>query len=125
MKHKAILMIISVLMLCAFIANVAAFAGAEDIKKRMKARLSTIVSLKNQGIIGESNEGYIVYMGNARPQQDVINAENSDRKFVYEAIANKQGSTADVVGKRRALQIAEKADPGEWLQDTNGNWYKK
>ena len=79
MKHKAILMIISVLMLCAFIANVAAFAGAEDIKKRMKARLSTIVSLKNQGIIGESNEGYIVYMGNARPQQDVINAENSDR----------------------------------------------
>lgn len=30
-----------------------------------------------------------------------------------------------VVGKHRAIQIANKARPGEWLQDANGKWYKK
>jgi hypothetical protein len=33
--------------------------------------------------------------------------------------------TADVVGRRRALQIAENAKPGEWLQDAGGKWVQK
>ena len=39
----------------------------------------------------------------------VVNSENTDRKLVYEAIAKKQGTTADLVGQRRALQIAEES----------------
>ena len=125
MKHKVMLILLSGILFCGFIANAAAFAGSEDIKNRMKARLSTIISLKSQGIIGENNEGFLEFVGNTRTQEDVIAAENNDRKLVYEAIAKNQGSTVDLVGTRRALQIAEKAGPGEWLQDTNGKWYKK
>jgi uncharacterized protein YdbL (DUF1318 family) len=44
---------------------------------------------------------------------------------VYEAIAKQQGGTAELVGKRRAIQIAEKAETGEWLQNEQGAWYQK
>ena len=125
MKHKIFLILLSGMLFCGFIANAAAFAGAEDIKKRMKARLSTIEPLKQQGIIGEDNKGFLQFVGDTKTHQDIIEAENNDRKIVYEAIAKKQGSTPDAVGTRRALHIAEKADPGEWFQDTSGNWYKK
>lgn len=125
MKYKILLIMLSVMLLCGLIANAAAFAGAQEIKNRMKARLSAIADLKKQGVIGEDNRGYLQFVGNTKTQQDVIDAENADRKLVYEAIAKNQGSTADVVGKRRALKIAQKAAPGEWLQDTNGKWYEK
>jgi uncharacterized protein YdbL (DUF1318 family) len=82
---------------------------SQDIKERMKDRLPLIVELKKKGIVGES----------------VLNEENNDRMKVYEAIAKQQGGTADLVGKRRAVQIAEKAETGEWLQNEQGAWYQK
>jgi hypothetical protein len=45
--------------------------------------------------------------------------------MVYEAIAKQQGTTLELVGKHRAIQISDKARPGEWLQDANGKWYQK
>ncbi len=54
-----------------------------------------------------------------------MHAENKDRQMVYDAIAKQQGTTAAVVGQRRALQIAKKAKPGEWLQDADGKWVQK
>ncbi|MBN2419498.1 MAG: YdbL family protein [Deltaproteobacteria bacterium] len=98
---------------------------ANSIQERMKERLPLIVELKKAGIIGENNLGYLEYVSAAKKMEDVVTAENNDRKLVYEAIAKKQNTTADLVGKRRALQIAEKADPGEWLKNEGGKWYKK
>ena len=57
--------------------------------------------------------------------QAVIDAENADRKVVYEAIAQKTGATADLVGKQRAKQLAEQAAAGEYIMDENGTWKKK
>jgi len=31
----------------------------------------------------------------------------------------------ELVGKHRAIQIADKARTGEWLQDADGKWYQK
>ena len=56
---------------------------------------------------------------------DVVEAENTDRRKVYAAIGKKTGTTAEVVGKRRALKIAEIASPGDWLQNESGQWYRK
>ncbi len=102
-----------------------ASAAADDIKARMKDRLPLIVELKAQGIVGENNQGYLEFIGGKKAKPDVVAAENEDRKVVYEAIAKQQGTTAELVGKRRALQIAQKADPGEWVQDASGNWIQK
>ena len=97
---------------------------AQGIKQRMKDRLPTINALKQNGIVGENNKGFLEFRG-GRKNADVVAAENADRKKVYEAIAKSQGTTVDLVGKRRALQLRNIARPGEWLQDEKGKWYKK
>ncbi|MCF6156989.1 MAG: DUF1318 domain-containing protein [wastewater metagenome] len=98
---------------------------AEDIKARMKERLPAIKELKAKGIVGENNKGYLEFIGDVKEGEDIVNDENNDRKEVYKAIAAQQGIPADIVSKRRAMQIADKAAPGEWLQNENGEWYKK
>ena len=101
---------------------------AEDInavKAQMENRLPTIVELKSKGIVGEDNMGYLQFVGGKREKEDVVQAENQDRKKVYASIAKKEGASAEQVGHRRAVQIANKAKRGDWLQDQNGKWYQK
>ena len=87
--------------------------------------MPVIKELKDQGIDrGKQFRLSGVYRQPERKSRRCA-AENVDRKLVYEAIAKKQGTTPEVVGKHRAAQIADKALPGEWLQDANGKWYKK
>jgi uncharacterized protein YdbL (DUF1318 family) len=105
--------------------TVGVMAFADDIKARMKNRLPVIKELKAQGIVGEDSKGYLQFVGGKKENADVVAAENKDRQTVYEAIAKQQGTTAELVGKRRALQIAKKAAPGEWVQDADGNWIQK
>lgn len=99
-------------------------AYAQDIKTRMKDRLPVIKALKMRGIVGENNRGYLQFPGDKREKEDVVAAENQDRKTVYSAIAKQQNTTVEVVEKHRAAQIETKAEPGEWLQDANGKWYR-
>jgi len=101
------------------------YSSAAEIKQRMLARLPVIQALKDKGIVGENNKGYLEFTGQNKEKEDVVEAENNDRKQVYGAIAKQQSTTVELVGKHRAAQIAEKAQPGEWLQDANGKWYKK
>jgi uncharacterized protein YdbL (DUF1318 family) len=102
-----------------------AYASSKSIKKRMIERLPTIRALKDKGLVGENNKGYLEFVSSKQENADVVEAENKDRKKVYEAIAKQQGTTVELVGKHRAIQLAKKAKPGEWLQDANGKWYKK
>ena len=106
-----------------FIGGPALFA--DDIKTRMKNRLPVILELKAKGIVGENNSGYLEFVGKQKISPDVVAAENEDRRAVYAAIAKQEGTTVELVGKRRALQISQKADSGDWLQDASGNWYQK
>ena len=123
MKQRTITKILAFWVIGFFVLGVA--ASADDIKARMKNRLPVIKQLKAQGIVGEGNEGYLRFVGGNKAKADVVAAENKDRKTVYKAIAKQQGTTAELVGKRRALQIAKKANPGEWVQDAGGNWIQK
>ena len=81
--------------------------------------------LKDKGLVGENNKGFLEFVGQQKEKQEVVTAENRDREIVYKAIAKQQGTTVELVGKHRAIQIANKARPGEWLQDANGKWYQK
>ena len=123
MKQRTITKIITFWVIGFFVVGAMAFA--DDIKARMKNRLPVIKQLKAQGIVGEDNKGYLQFVAGKKAKADVVAAENKDRKTVYAAIAKQQGTTADVVGQRRALQIAKKAAPGEWVQDADGKWVQK
>jgi uncharacterized protein len=118
-SYKLLLALISILIICS--SNL----YAQGIKERMQERLPSIVELKKAGIVGENNLGYLEFVGADKKGEDILTAENDDRKKVYEAIAKQSETTIELVGQRRAKQIAEKADPGEWLKDDTGKWYQK
>ena len=122
--RKSHVPIVSVILCIIAIATIS-YAG--NIKERFKKRLPEIVALKKQGIIGETNRGYLAFIqheGDPRAKS-LVKAENRDRRAVYQAIAKQQGVAVEVVEKRRALQIAQKSPSGFWLQDQNGRWYRK
>jgi uncharacterized protein YdbL (DUF1318 family) len=122
MKFKKIFIVLSVFILGILTADGYA---SDSIKERMINRLPAIKDLKARGVVGENKLGFLEFVGNQKEKADVVEAENMDRKTVYEAIAKRQGATVELVGQHRAVQIADKARPGEWLQDANGKWYKK
>ena len=125
-KYSILYAIIALFVLAVFSTEGLCFAGASDIKARMQERLPTIVKMKAEGVFGENNRGFLAFApGAAKRGESVIAAENKDRGAVYSAIANQQGTTAEIVGKRRAIQIGQKASRGEWLQDASGKWYTK
>lgn len=118
-SYKLLLALVSILIICS--SNL----YAQGIKERMQERLPSIVELKKAGVVGENNLGYLEFVGADKKGEDIVTAENDDRKKVYEAIAKQSETTVELVGQRRAKQIAEKADPGEWIKDDTGKWYQK
>ena len=115
---------IAVMLLFFTAIAMSAAAWGQDIKARMRDRLPAIVALKKAGVIGENNQGYLV-VRKSTDQKGLVDAENQDRRVIYEAIAKQQNTTPELVGQRRAIQIAGKADPGEWIQDAHGKWMRK
>ena len=125
-KYSLFYAIVSIFTLFIFTTEGNCFAGANDIKARMIDRKPTIDMLKSEGLLGENNTGYLEFIqGAAKKNESTVTAENKDRETVYRAIAQKEGTTEQFVGKRRATQIKDGAAPGIWLQKSSGDWYKK
>ena len=91
----------------------------------MRDRLPTIVDLKARGVVGENNQGYLDMLKGQSEKSELVAVENEDRRTVYTQIARQTGTSPEIVGQRRAIQIAEIASSGEWLQDAAGKWYQK
>ena len=121
-NNLVLLLVVSIVLLSA----INCLAGSNDIKSRMDSRLPIIVELQKKGIIGENNKGFLGFVPNAiKEKEAVIVAENNDRCKIYIAIAKREGISVQEVGKLRAKSLAQKAKPGEWLQNPSGKWYKK
>jgi hypothetical protein len=99
-------------------------AGA--VKGRMEQRLPAIDGLKDRGVAGENNRGFLEVRGTANAtEQKTISDENADRREAYGIIAAETGSDLDSVGRRRAQQIAIASKRGVWMQSASGEWRKK
>lgn len=109
----------------AAVLTVAGSVSAQGIKERMKERLPVIAELKKQGIVGESNRGYLAFVGDVKTHETLITQENQDRQTIYAQIAAQQNTSISVVEKNRALQLAERAAPGTYIQKPDGTWVKK
>lgn len=104
---------------------VTALAFSAGIKERMKQRLPQIVALKNKGIVGETNTGYLGFVTAKKAKQGVINAENKDRKAIYAKIAKQQKVSIQLVQKRRAASLFSNGVKGHYYQNQAGAWVKK
>ena len=123
MNYKKIL-IVNILVLLGILAAIGT-SSAGGIKERMKQRLPAIVALKTQGIVGENNQGYLAFITGQTSQKALVADENKDRKTIYTYIAKQQNTSLDLVEKRRAITLAQRAIPGEFFQNANGAWEKK
>lgn len=107
------------------------FAGsvsAQDlgaVRQRMVDRLPELDRLKAAGVIGETNVGFVELRTTKMEAAEVTKAENEDRKVVYAAIARQTGASAYEVARARARQIAAASAAGVWLQNDDGEWYRK
>jgi hypothetical protein len=126
MKRK--LKITAALLGGVFLLAVAVQAESAELKERFLQRKPLLEQMKSLEWIGENNLGFLAFRsstGQSEENIQVIQAENEDRKTVYMEIALKLNTSAEEVGKRRAVQIAALAAAGHWLQDADGNWYQQ
>jgi uncharacterized protein YdbL (DUF1318 family) len=120
--------LLPLLLLAALCGAATPMATAQDagLKQRMEQRLSSVDDLRRRQIVGENNAGFLELRGPANPQeQELVAAENLDRAAVYAAIAKRNETTKETVGKARAKQIATASAKGLLLQDAEGNWAPK
>lgn len=96
------------------------------VRQRMEQRLPSLDALKDRGLVGENNRGYLEARGAVgADDSSAIAAENADRGVVYGAIARQTGSNAEQVGRARAQKLAEMSKAGVWVQRPSGEWYRK
>ncbi|MFH1800149.1 MAG: DUF1318 domain-containing protein [Candidatus Omnitrophota bacterium] len=102
-----------------------------DIEKALKNRQSRyyqLQSLKQEGEIGENNKGYVTSLKDNATAATLTQEENQDRRVLYEALAeqNKLGSTGLLEIQKAFAEVqSEKADPGDMIQSSSGDWKKK
>lgn len=102
-----------------------------DVKAALEARkdrFSQLKELKAKGLVGENNRGYVQAFGGGADVTALVNAENADRKAIYEAIVeqNELGGRALVTVESVFAGVQrDKAEPGEKIQSPSGSWMTK
>jgi len=82
---------------------------------------------KAQGLIGETSNGYLasVTSGPSAAVASLIQSINAQRKAAFTSKAAKAGVSVDVMAKRVAQRLFQKAAKGAYLKSAAGKWYKK
>ncbi|MBI4115516.1 MAG: DUF1318 domain-containing protein [Candidatus Omnitrophica bacterium] len=93
-----------------------------------QARYSQLQHLKSEGVIGESNQGFVSMLKELPDVSGIIAAENQDREVIYQAVVDQNGLGQGGLGQVKAI-FAEvqrgKAQPGELIQLPSGEWVRK
>lgn len=94
-----------------------------------RERYSTLAGLKKQGIVGENNRGYVeVLVGtNIGSEEGLVNAENRDRRIIYQAIAEQNNLAGAIATIEKVFAEVQRnnAHPGEKIQTESGTWVTK
>ena len=102
-----------------------------EIAAARRLRSGEIQQLKSAHIIGEDRDGYLdmrnppkdpTYLAYA---QGVVQAENTDRSYLYLANAQTKNEPMELVGSDYAKLWRDRAFPGEWVQKEDGTWIQK
>lgn len=105
-------------------------AALAAVATAQRLRWGQIQDLKNQRLIGETANGYLV---SRVPDLDAVWAgastlladENADRRRIYEFVAAHDHQPLADVERQYAERWRLLAFPGEWIQTPEGVWYQK
>jgi len=92
-----------------------------------KNRYSELQRLKQQGKVGENNRGYIEVFSDEGDVKRLADAENRDRKTIYQTIADQNDlkGALGTIEKVFAQTQRDNADPGDKIQSEDGRWAVK
>ncbi|MCR4290600.1 MAG: YdbL family protein [Candidatus Scalindua sp.] len=101
----------------------------------MKSRNTAIMQFKDQGSIGETNDGMLAIRSmdglggeEIRTANRLLKAENNDREMLYKELATANKISLSDVGKIKTVfvkTLKAKAKVGHWNQDEKGKWSQK
>ena len=107
----------------------------EAALQNRRDRFDQLKELKQKGIIGENNKGYIEVLTSVADEvpssleeaQSLVQSENQDRQVIYQTIArqNDLKEAVDTIEKVFAQVQRDKAQPGDKIQDEDGQWIVK
>ena len=80
---------------------------------------------RSQGLVGETQEGYVAAVGGSNPEVDRLVAEvNAKRRSRYSQIAQSNGLTVSAVARQAGSKLIAKAPRGQYVRQ-NKKWQKK
>ena len=101
-------------------------APIDDAKEGIRNRFDAVMDLKHKGLAGEGNDGFLAVRGSLdATQQKTLQDENGDRRVLFRELAKMDNSTPEGVAKVFAKRTIERQPAGVWVQDDDGDWYKK
>jgi uncharacterized protein YdbL (DUF1318 family) len=84
----------------------------------------TLDDAKGQGLVGETEAGYLAAVSSNAQVQALISDINAKRKAKYQQLAKKNGISLSQVEALAGKKAIEKTDKGHFVQ-VNGRWVKK
>jgi len=82
---------------------------------------------KEDGLVGEANTGFLaaVHVPASAEVRALIADVNAKRRARFDATARKTGATISQVAHRFYELAVQRTAPGNYYQDSGGNWKKK
>lgn len=134
-QNKITKILMFMFMTTVLVSNV--WAASYDIKEMTpevksaldsrRARNEQLRSLKAEGAVGETNNGYVQALKSADADA-LVAAENQDRRVIYTTIVSQNGLPADALSTVEEVfaQVQrDKAAAGDRIQNESGNWVNK
>ena len=95
-------------------------AQVQEAIQRRKDRRDTLISLEESGVIGENKIGMVVVKKSTGDAASIVSAENADRKAIYQAVADKNGTSPDDVAVIYAKRLQNDAPFGAPIETESG-----
>ena len=100
--------------------------AVESAAYRRRDRKAQVDGLLAQGMVGENHSGLLSARGNVDGSaQQIMDTENSDRMTIYQALAQKNGTSVEEIEKLYAERLSKSAPAGSQVEDPNGSWGTK
>ncbi len=107
----------------------------QALKNQIRDRFPRLVPFFQKGAIGEGRTGFLEIRDTGRLSaaekndlNGLVDAENRDRRALYQEVAKSLNITSDQIGKVQRI-FADKwqksSDRGWWIQKEDGGWVQK
>ncbi|MBK5073094.1 YdbL family protein [Budviciaceae bacterium CWB-B4] len=85
----------------------------------------TLKEAKQQGLVGETLNGYIAVVKPTTEAQALTDKINQARTEQYKSVAAENNVSVNDVAKMTGQKLVNRAEAGEYVKGINGQWLKK